>query len=85
MDTNSSHDWFSTIDIRYLRMSHATNDSTALASNMVVMGKKNLKPGLSTTISPGKRSQGILPSQGQSNPASTASDPRTISIRFISP
>jgi DNA helicase IV len=85
MDTNSFHDGSSTIDKLYLRMSHAMIDSTALASNVVVMGKKNLKPGLSTTISPGNRSQGILPSQGQSNPASIASDPRMMSIRFIWP
>jgi hypothetical protein len=39
---------------RYRRRAQATMESSALISSMVVRGKKNLKPGRSMTMSPGK-------------------------------
>jgi len=38
----------------YLHSAHARHEVTALMSNIVVMGKKNLNPGRSITISPGR-------------------------------
>jgi hypothetical protein len=49
---------------------------TALSKSMVVMGKYNLKLGLSTTMSPGKRPKGILLKYGQSNPMTIKAIPR---------
>jgi len=43
-----------------------------LSRIIVVMGKKNLNPGRSTTISPGKRPIGSLESQGQRTPIRTS-------------
>jgi len=42
---------------RHLRDSQAIIDTTTLNRSMVVIGKKNLKPGRSMTISPGKAEQ----------------------------
>jgi hypothetical protein len=39
---------------RYLRITHAITEITALKINIVVIGKKNLNPGRSMTMSPGK-------------------------------
>jgi hypothetical protein len=59
-------------------------DNTALTISIVVIGKKNLNPGRSTTISPGKWNKLVLLSHGQSNPATMSAVPRIMRSRFIS-
>ena len=54
---------------------------TALMSNIVVIGKKNLNPGRSMTISPGRRNSGRRLIQDQARPGKT----RLAPYRLISP
>ncbi len=65
------------------RISQAMIDTTALTSSMVVMGKKNLNPGRSMTISPGSLNRLVLLSHGQSNPAMMQNVPMVMSNRFM--
>jgi hypothetical protein len=41
-------------DDHYRRINHAINETTALTISIVVIGKKNLNPGRSMTMSPGR-------------------------------
>src|SRR5256885_14382966 len=52
-------------------------------SNMVVIGKKNLNPGRSMTISPGRRNSGRRLTQDQARPSKMRLAPRVMSRRFI--
>lgn len=67
----------------HFRSSHAISDRTTLTMIMVVIGMKNLKPGLSTTMSPGRRPIGSFEIQGQAAPMATIIRPRTIRTRCI--
>src|SRR5207237_7583291 len=67
----------------YLRRAHARIEITALMSNMVVIGKKNLNPGRSMTISPGRRNSGRRLTQDQARPSKMRLAPRVMSRRFI--
>jgi len=62
--------------------SQASTEMTTLISSIVVIGKKNLKPGRSTTMSPGSRKSGSRRTQGQSSPISSIAVPRITSKRF---
>src|SRR6267143_6054548 len=72
------------LDARYLRRTHAMNEITALMSNIVVIGKKNLNPGRSMTMSPGRRNSGRRLTQDQARPRKMRLAPRVMSRRFIS-
>src|SRR5262249_8524108 len=69
--------------LTYLRESHATIDTTALSSSIVVIGKKNLNPGRSMTISPGKRNRGSVLTHVHPRPSRMRMAPRPTSKRFI--
>jgi hypothetical protein len=56
---------------------------TALMSNIVVIGKKNLKPGRSMTISPGRRNSGRRLIQDQARPSKMRLAPTVMSRRFM--
>src|SRR5438105_1854977 len=68
---------------RHLREIQAMIDMTALSSSRVVIGKKNLKPGRSMTISPGRRNRGSVLTHGQARPSRIRIAPRPTSKRFI--
>lgn len=67
----------------YLRRAQAMIEITALMSNIVVIGKKNLNPGRSMTISPGRRNSGRRLIQDQARPSKTRLAPRVMSRRFM--
>ena len=67
----------------YLRDSQAMIDMIALSNSMVVIGKKNLKPGRSMTMSPGKRNSGSVLTQDHERPSRMRIAPRPTSKRFI--
>ena len=67
----------------YLRTAHAMIEITALMSNIVVIGKKNLNPGRSTTISPGRRNSGRRLIQDQARPSKMRLAPTVMSRRFM--
>lgn len=48
---------------------------------IVVIGMKNLKPGLSTTMSPGNRPSGSFDIHGQASPTSAIRRPMMMRIR----
>jgi hypothetical protein len=50
---------------------------------IVVIGMKNLNPGLSTTMSPGSRPSGNFDSQGQARPMSAMTMPMMMSMRCM--
>ena len=50
---------------------------------MVVKGAKSLKPGLSITMSPGRRPRGSFDTHGQSSPMSAIRTPAVMSRRCI--
>src|SRR5690606_20673558 len=57
--------------------------TTMLRRIIVVIGKKKRKPGLLTTMSPGRRPSGNWLTQGQSRPTTRTRIPMTISARCI--
>ena len=67
----------------YLRDSQAMIDTNALSNSMVVTGKKNLKPGRSMTMSPGRRNSGSALTQDHARPSRIRIAPRPTSKRFI--
>lgn len=60
--------------------SQTINEITRLTIIIEVIGKKNLKLGLSTTISPGNFPKGILDNHGQVNPIIIITTPKKINI-----
>jgi hypothetical protein len=58
-------------------------DTNALSNSMVVMGKKNLKPGRSMTISPGRRNSGSPLTHDQPRPSRMRIAPKPTSKRFM--
>src|SRR6516162_9755057 len=56
---------------------------TALISSMVVIGKKNLKPGRPITMSPGRRNSGTCRNHDQPGPRITRLTPSATSTRFM--
>ena len=61
-------------------ISQIINEITKLITIIEVMGKKNLKFGLSTTISPGSFPIGSFEIHGQRNPITTIIIPAAIKI-----
>ena len=64
---------------KYQRIS----DTTTLITIMVVIGKNNLNPGRSITMSPGSLKNGRADSCRQNIPTSTMTMPMTMSARFM--
>jgi hypothetical protein len=60
-------------------------ETIALNNNIVVIGKKNLKPGRSMTISPGRRNRGNFRIQDQESPSRIRRAPKPISSLFMAP
>jgi hypothetical protein len=68
---------------RQRRTNQTISETKALTISMLVNGAKNLKPGLSTRMSPGSRPKGSFASQGHRTPARTRSTPSPMSSRCM--
>ena len=58
-------------------------ETIALSNNIVVIGKKNLNPGRSMTMSPGNLNSGSVLTHDQERPSRIRIAPKPTSTRFI--
>jgi hypothetical protein len=75
-----TRDWHNQGKSAMLKGEKCRNDRK---TTIVVIGKKNLNPGWSMTMSPGRRNKCILLSHGQSRPAATNTVSNATRSRFI--
>jgi hypothetical protein len=67
----------------HFRSAQAIREITALMSNIVVIGKKNVNPGRLMTISPGRRNRGSRLIQDQVRPSPMITTPSAIRRRCM--
>ena len=69
----------------YRRINHAISEIAALTISVVVIGKKNLNPGRSMTMPPGRLNKCVFLGQGQSSPATTSAAPSEEAVHLDAP